>query len=63
MELPVRCCLSRCRKSTSGRVRRRGSRRTQSKHDGHLSSAPKQRHPTSWTRGAPPFRDRPHPAF
>ena len=63
MELHGRRCLSRCRWSTSGRTRRRGSRRTHSKQREHLSSAAELRHATSWTRAAPPLCDRPHPTL
>ena len=63
MELPGRSYLSRCRTSTSGRTRRRGSRHTQSKQHEQLSSAPKHRHATSRTRAAPPLCDRPKGTF
>ena len=65
MEQPGRSYLSRCRKSMSGRIRRRGSRHSRCRQDGHLSasSATKLHLTLHWTRGAPPFRDRRRPPF
>ena len=63
MEQPGRSYLSRCRKSMSGRIRRRGSRHSRFRQDGHLSSAKKLHLTFHWTRGVPPLSDRTHPTF
>ena len=47
----------------SGRIRRRGSRHSRCRQDGHLSSATKLHLTLRWTHAAPPCCDSPSPAF